>query len=79
MDYCEDMLNYLCLAIETNKNEMLNRIFEEITENCNEIFALAGVSNIEIDASYGHDSFLIETEDQSRLIEHFLKRVVKEQ
>lgn len=49
MDYCEDMLNYLCLAIETNKNEMLNRIFEEITENCNEIFALAGVSNIEID------------------------------
>ncbi|MBU0469150.1 MAG: homoserine O-acetyltransferase [Candidatus Omnitrophica bacterium] len=37
------------------------------------------VSNIEIDASYGHDSFLVETEDQSRLIEHFLKRVAKEQ
>ena len=37
------------------------------------------VSNIEIDASYGHDSFLVETEDQSRLIEHFLKRVTKEQ
>lgn len=37
------------------------------------------VSNIEIDASYGHDSFLVETEDQSRLIKHFLNRVAKEQ
>ena len=36
------------------------------------------VSDIEINASYGHDSFLIEIEDQSRLISHFLKRVTNE-
>lgn len=35
------------------------------------------VSYIEMKSSYGHDSFLVEVEDQSRLISHFLKRVHK--
>jgi len=35
------------------------------------------VSDIEINASYGHDSFLIEVEDQSNIISHFLKRIDK--
>ena len=33
------------------------------------------VSYIEIDANYGHDSFLVETEKQSHLVRHFLSRV----
>ncbi len=36
------------------------------------------VSNIEINASYGHDSFLVEIEGQSKLISHFLRRITKE-
>ncbi len=33
------------------------------------------VSYIEIEANYGHDSFLVETEKQSQLVRHFLSRV----
>ena len=36
------------------------------------------VSFIEIDTSYGHDSFLVEIEGQSKLVSHFLKNVAKE-
>lgn len=41
-------------------------------------FKMAGVdaTYTEIDASYGHDSFLVETETQSRLIEHFIKNLM---
>jgi len=33
------------------------------------------VTYLEIEAHYGHDSFLVETETQSRLVKHFLSRV----
>ena len=33
------------------------------------------VTYIEIEANYGHDSFLVETEKQSQLVRHFLLRV----
>lgn len=33
------------------------------------------VSYIEIEANYGHDSFLVETDKQSQLVRHFLSRV----
>jgi len=33
------------------------------------------VSYIEIDADYGHDSFLVETEKQAQLVRHFLARI----
>lgn len=33
------------------------------------------VTYLEIDADYGHDSFLLETETQSRVVKHFLARV----
>ncbi len=36
------------------------------------------VSDIEINTNYGHDAFLVEVEGQSRLIKHFLERMVKE-
>jgi len=36
------------------------------------------VSNIEIESSYGHDSFLVEVDDQAKLIAPFLKRITKE-
>ncbi len=38
---------------------------------------LAGLatSYVEIDAKYGHDSFLVETEKESQLISHFLNKV----
>jgi len=35
------------------------------------------VSDIEIQSDYGHDSFLVEVESQSRLITHFLNRIRK--
>lgn len=35
------------------------------------------VSDIEINASYGHDSFLVEVKDQSNIIGNFLKRIFK--
>ncbi len=35
------------------------------------------VSDIEIKSSYGHDSFLIEVESQSKLVTHFLNRIRK--
>ena len=35
------------------------------------------VSDIEIQSNYGHDSFLVEVESQSRLITHFLNRIRK--
>ncbi len=35
------------------------------------------VSNIEINTNYGHDSFLVEIEGQSKLISHFLTRLEK--
>lgn len=35
------------------------------------------VSDIEIKSSYGHDSFLVEVDAQSRLITHFLNRIRK--
>ncbi len=33
------------------------------------------VTYVEIEANYGHDSFLVETERQSQLVKHFLSRV----
>ena len=33
------------------------------------------VTYVEIEANYGHDSFLVETERQSQLVRHFLSRV----
>ncbi|MBV6492408.1 MAG: Homoserine O-acetyltransferase [Turneriella sp.] len=33
------------------------------------------VSYVEIEANYGHDSFLVETEKQSQIVRHFLSRV----
>lgn len=36
------------------------------------------VSDIEIKSSYGHDSFLIEYEAQSKIISHFLARIQKD-
>lgn len=43
-------------------------------------FKMAGVTATyaEIDSTYGHDSFLVETETQSRLIGHFVDNVYKE-
>ena len=35
------------------------------------------VSFIEIDTHYGHDSFLVEIDGQSKLVEHFLNNVSK--
>ena len=35
------------------------------------------VSFIEIDTSYGHDSFLVEIEGQSKLVTHFLNNIAK--
>ncbi len=35
------------------------------------------VSDIEIQSNYGHDSFLIEVESQSKLVSHFLNRIRK--
>jgi homoserine O-acetyltransferase/O-succinyltransferase len=37
----------------------------------------ADVSDIEIKASYGHDAFLVEVENQSKVIRPFLERVTK--
>jgi len=36
------------------------------------------VSFIEIQTSYGHDSFLVEIDGQSKLVSHFLKNVAKD-
>lgn len=36
------------------------------------------VTYCEIESSYGHDAFLLEVEEQSHLIRHFLKRLYKE-
>jgi homoserine O-acetyltransferase len=36
------------------------------------------VSYVEINSSYGHDAFLVEVDDQSRLISHFLGRLERE-
>ena len=36
------------------------------------------VSDIEINSSYGHDAFLVEVEGQSKLISHYLNRIVKQ-
>lgn len=33
---------------------------------------------IEIKSTYGHDSFLIEVKDQTKLVIHFLEKVLKE-
>ena len=35
------------------------------------------VSDIEINSTYGHDSFLIEVQAQSKLVTHFLNRIRK--
>ena len=35
------------------------------------------VSDIEIKSNYGHDSFLVEVESQSKLVSHFLNRIKK--
>lgn len=46
---------------------------KEIVKACK----LAGVQTTycEIDSTYGHDAFLLEVEEESHLIEHFLKKV----
>ncbi len=36
------------------------------------------VSYVEINSSYGHDAFLVEIDEQSHLVSHFLKRIYKE-
>ncbi|MCA9401340.1 MAG: homoserine O-acetyltransferase [Candidatus Omnitrophica bacterium] len=36
------------------------------------------VSDIEIKSDYGHDAFLVEVEDQSNLIKHYLTRIEKQ-
>ncbi|MFA5060166.1 MAG: homoserine O-acetyltransferase [Candidatus Omnitrophota bacterium] len=36
------------------------------------------VSYCEVESDYGHDAFLVEVDGQSRLIEHYLKRIQKE-
>jgi homoserine O-acetyltransferase/O-succinyltransferase len=35
----------------------------------------ADVTYCEIDSNYGHDAFLLEIEEESHLIKHFLKRI----
>jgi len=35
------------------------------------------VTDIEIDSSYGHDAFLVEVKGQSKIISHYLERVLK--
>ncbi|MBF0385748.1 MAG: homoserine O-acetyltransferase [Candidatus Omnitrophica bacterium] len=35
------------------------------------------VSDIEITSSYGHDAFLVEVEDQTKIISHYLTRIFK--
>lgn len=42
-------------------------------------FKMAGVdaTYAELDSTYGHDSFLVETETQSQLIKHFIENVFK--
>jgi homoserine O-acetyltransferase len=32
----------------------------------------------EVESSYGHDAFLLETAEETRLIKHFLERVIRE-
>ena len=46
---------------------------KEIVKACK----LAGVETTycEIDSTYGHDAFLLEVEEESHLIKHFLKKV----
>jgi homoserine O-acetyltransferase/O-succinyltransferase len=46
---------------------------QEIVRACK----LAGLdaSYCEIDSTYGHDAFLLETKEESHLIKHFLERV----
>ena len=46
---------------------------QEIVKACK----LAGlnVTFCEVDSSYGHDAFLLETEEETHLIKHFLERV----
>ena len=48
---------------------------KEIVKTCK----LSGVqvSYCEIDSNYGHDAFLLEVTEQSRLISHFLKNIFK--
>jgi len=36
------------------------------------------VSDVEINSDYGHDAFLVEIDDESHLISHFLRRIDKE-
>ncbi len=36
------------------------------------------VSDIEINSTYGHDAFLIEAEDQTNIISHFLRRIQRQ-
>ncbi len=36
------------------------------------------VSDIEINSTYGHDAFLVEVEDQTRIVSHYLDRIYKQ-
>jgi homoserine O-acetyltransferase len=49
---------------------------KEIVKACK----LAGVetSYCEVDSTYGHDAFLLETEEETRLVSHFLKKLYDE-
>lgn len=49
---------------------------KEIVRACK--MAGANATYCEIDAPFGHDSFLIESEQQGHLIRHFLEKVVRE-
>jgi homoserine O-acetyltransferase len=46
---------------------------QEIVKACK----LAGlnVTYCEVDSTYGHDAFLLETEEETHLVKHFLERV----
>jgi len=46
---------------------------QEIVRACK--IADLGISYCEIESTYGHDAFLLEIEEESHLIRHFLKKV----
>ena len=49
---------------------------QEIARSCKR----AGVNAIycELNSTYGHDAFLVEVDEQSHLVSHFLQRVFEE-
>lgn len=66
-----------CFLIIAFKSDWLYPAYQsqEIARACK----LAGVEAIycELNSTYGHDAFLVEVEEQSHLIKHFLERVTR--